>query len=186
MRRERLHCLVDVLSRWHAGELAADIAVVASNHPDHRDLCTFFGVDYEYPDGRFALSMARQQEGTSGRVEEIVHGSDGIMRLAPGFAESSGRRAWRFDGANDNPYVAEWRDLLSAVRNGTHVNEAERVTLSTLAAIMGRIAAYTGVDLTWDEVRAHPLDLRPPSDLAFTGRVQDAIAIPGQSPTGRT
>ena len=42
------HCLVDVLSRWHAGELAADIAVVASNHPDHRDLCTFFGVDYEY------------------------------------------------------------------------------------------------------------------------------------------
>lgn len=145
-----------------------------------------FGVDYEYPDGRFALSMARQQEGTSGRVEEIVHGSDGVMRLAPGFAESSGRRAWRFDGANGNPYVAEWRDLLSAVRNGTHVNEAERVTLSTLAAIMGRIAAYTGVDLTWDEVRAHPLDLRPPSDLAFTGRVQDAIAIPGQSPTGRT
>ena len=55
------HCLVDILSRWHAGELAADIAVVASNHPDHRELCEFFGVDYEYlpvGDDRAAQDLA--------------------------------------------------------------------------------------------------------------------------------
>ncbi|MDQ2678395.1 MAG: formyltetrahydrofolate deformylase [Actinomycetota bacterium] len=55
------HCLVDILSRWHAGELAADIAVVASNHPDHRALCEFFGVAYEYlpvGDDRAAQDLA--------------------------------------------------------------------------------------------------------------------------------
>ncbi len=46
------HCLVDLLSRWHAGELAAELVLVASNHPDHRELCGFFGVPFhELPVG---------------------------------------------------------------------------------------------------------------------------------------
>jgi len=143
-----------------------------------------FGVDYEYPDGRFALSMARQQEGTTGRVEELIYGSDGAMRMASGFAEVTGRRAWRFEGANENPYVAEWKSLIAAIRAGTPLNEAATVTKSTLTAIMGRIAAYTGTDITWDEVLAHPLDLRPPADLAFSARAQHPVPIPGRAPAG--
>jgi len=42
------HCLVDLLSRWHSGELHADIALVASNHPDHAELSEFFGVPYHH------------------------------------------------------------------------------------------------------------------------------------------
>lgn len=42
------HCLVDLLSRWHSGELRADVVMVASNHPDHEDLCRFFGVPYHH------------------------------------------------------------------------------------------------------------------------------------------
>jgi formyltetrahydrofolate deformylase len=42
------HCLVDLLSRWHSGELRADIALVASNHPDHAELSEFFGVPYHH------------------------------------------------------------------------------------------------------------------------------------------
>lgn len=140
-----------------------------------------FAVDYEYPEGRFALSMARQQDGTTGRVEEIIHGTDGVLRLSPGYAEVLGRRPWRFDGGNPNPYVAEWSDLLGAIRERRRVNETRTVTESTLAAIMGRMAAYLGTDLSWDEALAHPLDLRPPADLAFTSRAQDRVAIPGRS-----
>ena len=40
------HCLADLLMRWSAGELPADLRVVVSNHPDHRDLCASLGVPY--------------------------------------------------------------------------------------------------------------------------------------------
>jgi formyltetrahydrofolate deformylase len=42
------HCLLDLLARWRTGELHADIAFVASNHPDHADTCRFFGVPFHY------------------------------------------------------------------------------------------------------------------------------------------
>jgi len=40
------HCLVDLLSRWSAGELAAELSLVVSNHPDHADLAAFHGVPF--------------------------------------------------------------------------------------------------------------------------------------------
>lgn len=40
------HCLYDLLARWSTGELATDLAVVASNHPDHADLCAHMGVPF--------------------------------------------------------------------------------------------------------------------------------------------
>ncbi|MFM8303567.1 MAG: formyltetrahydrofolate deformylase [Actinomycetota bacterium] len=42
------HCLTDLLARNAAGELSADIRVVASNHPDHRATTEFYGVPYHY------------------------------------------------------------------------------------------------------------------------------------------
>jgi formyltetrahydrofolate deformylase len=42
------HCLVDLLTRWQAGELPADIAAVVSNHPEHAELAAFHGVPYHY------------------------------------------------------------------------------------------------------------------------------------------
>jgi formyltetrahydrofolate deformylase len=42
------HCLVDVLGRWRAGELPADVHLVASNHPDHAETAAFFGVPYHH------------------------------------------------------------------------------------------------------------------------------------------
>jgi len=40
------HCLIDLLARSKAGELPAELALVASNHPDHKDLSEFFGVPF--------------------------------------------------------------------------------------------------------------------------------------------
>src|SRR5262249_12280358 len=42
------HCLTDLLARWAAGELAADIRVVVSNHPDHEATARFYGVEYHH------------------------------------------------------------------------------------------------------------------------------------------
>jgi formyltetrahydrofolate deformylase len=65
------HCLLDLLARWRTGELHADIAFVASNHPDHAEACAFFGVPYHHlpvePEGK----PAQEQ-----RLAALVDGAD--------------------------------------------------------------------------------------------------------------
>jgi len=48
--------------------------------------------------------------------------------------------------------VREHTDLIAAIRAGARLNEGESVATSTLMAIMGRLAAYTGQEATWDFV----------------------------------
>lgn len=46
MASKQPHCLYDLLTRWKTGELAADLRVVISNHPDHEGICSHMGVPY--------------------------------------------------------------------------------------------------------------------------------------------
>jgi predicted dehydrogenase len=140
-----------------------------------------FAVDFEYPGDRFAASMCRQQDGTDGRVEEIVHGTEGTLLASSGRAEIRGRVNWKFTGPNPNPYVQEHVDLQDAVRgNAPSLNEGRRIAESTMAAIMGRMAAYTGKDLAWDAALADPMDLVPKDPKPGPG-VKESVAFPGQA-----
>ena len=42
------HCLHDLLNRWRTGELDVDIPVIVSNHPDHADTASWYGVEYHH------------------------------------------------------------------------------------------------------------------------------------------
>ena len=70
-------------------------------------------------------------------------------------------------------YVQEHMHLVHAIRTGNYVNEAERTALSTLTAIMGRTAAYTGQAVTWEAIMKSDMDLGPkniefgPVDMVF-------------------
>ncbi len=59
---------------------------------------------------------------------------------------------WRYREKAVDPYVQEHIDLINAIKNDTELNEAKQVTDSTLTAIMGREAAYSGAEVTWDEI----------------------------------
>lgn len=145
-----------------------------------------FGLEFEYPEDRFAMSMCRQQIGTPGRVEERITGTEGICRTHSGFAQITGANPWKFKGKQTNPYVQEHIDLQASIRgSGPYLNEAQRVAESTMCAIMGREAAYTGQMITWDEAMASNLDLTP-EVYAFTDRAQEEVAIPGVTTLDRT
>ena len=145
-----------------------------------------FAVDFEFAPissdkpPRFALSMARQQEGTAGRVEEVIYGTTGVAQLSSGSAKIIGQKPWAFKGPNNNPFVQEHIDLQKAIVDGTPLNETAQVAQSTMTAIMGRMAAYSGAELTWDEALANPMNLMPPS-LQFGPHPQAPVAIPGRS-----
>jgi formyltetrahydrofolate deformylase len=70
------HCLYDLLTRWRTGELAADIAVVVSNHPDHADVAAWFGVPFRHlpvtPDTKDEQEAALAQVLAAERIEVVV------------------------------------------------------------------------------------------------------------------
>jgi predicted dehydrogenase len=141
-----------------------------------------FAIEYEYPDGRQALSFCRQQDGTDGRVEETIFGTSGSMTTRPGYAVIGDGSSWRFSGNNGNPYVHEHVDLLASVRgDGPYLNEGVRVAHSTLTAIMGRMSAYTGKRVTWEQAMNSTLDLSP-SHYAFGDLAVRPVPEPGRTP----
>src|SRR5690554_3421165 len=85
------HCLVDVLSRWHSGELRADLALVASNHPDHEDLARFYGLPYHHlPVGGDPAAQDRaMRELLAAHDVELVVLARYMRILSPSFV-----RAW--------------------------------------------------------------------------------------------
>jgi predicted dehydrogenase len=114
-----------------------------------------FDVEYEYANGVRMFSYCGQIVRKWGSVSEHVHGATGAADLYDGrntIKPKSGT-AWRPTGIkNDNGYVNEHVDLINAIVKGTELNEAKNVTDSTLTAIMGREAAYSGSEVTWDDM----------------------------------
>lgn len=93
---------------------------------------------------------------------------------------------WHFKGAEKNPYQVEHDDLFAAIRNDTPYNELEYGAHSTMTAVMGRMATYSGKELSWDEVLNSTIDTMP-AELSWDAKpptVPDAngnypVAIPG-------
>jgi myo-inositol 2-dehydrogenase / D-chiro-inositol 1-dehydrogenase len=68
---------------------------------------------------------------------------------------------WRYRGDKGNPYQIEHDRLFEAIRNDLPFNEAENGAISTMTAIMGRMATYSGQMVTWDDALQSELDLSP-------------------------
>ncbi|MCR9076748.1 MAG: gfo/Idh/MocA family oxidoreductase, partial [bacterium] len=99
-----------------------------------------------------------------------------------GYAVSTGHTDWRFSGQNRNPYKQEHVDLIASILGeGRYLNEAKRVAESTLTAIMGRMSAYTGKSITWDQAMSSELDLSP-DVYSFSDLTVRPVAVPGKTP----
>jgi hypothetical protein len=104
--------------------------------------------------------MCRQLAGAEGHVGAYFAGSKGRAAIYSG--EITGASPYRYEGERPNMYVLEHADFVASLRAGKPLNEARPVAESTLAAILGREAAYTGKSISWDEMMASDMDLSPP------------------------
>lgn len=138
-----------------------------------------FAIEYRYPNGAWAMSMCRQTNRCSNRVEEIITGSNGTLHLRPGKARIEGAKSWEFSGNNPNPYVQEHKNLIAAIEGNSRLNEGRRVANSTLTAILGRNCAYSGQDIKWDQMMNSKLDLSPKA-YKWGSLEVPAIAMPGK------
>ena len=150
--------------------------------PKYGHIFDHFAIEYEYPNGVVMQSYCRQIDGCMGRVAEAIHGSTGRTWSDGRDAYILGKRPWKFEGDNPYPYVQEHKDLIASITgNGTYLNEAKRVAESTLTAIMGRMSAYTGKELTWEAALNSELDLSPPA-YEFGSLPTQEVAVPGKTP----
>ena len=142
-----------------------------------------FAVDFEYPGGARVLSMCRQIPGTRNQIGEHFIGAKGTSNAA---GRISGAKAWEFTqpAQKISPFVQEHTDLVASLRSGKPYNELKQIAESTLTAIMGREAAYTGQEVTWDEVLNADQDLTPPQ-VAFGPLEVPPVAMPGVTKLNR-
>jgi len=141
-----------------------------------------FAVEFEYPHGVRISSMCRQIEGCTENVSERVVGTKGRSYTDSSTGYLEGPNAYKYDGPNPNPYVQEHANLIKSIRGGNPLNEGRRVAESTLAAIMGRMSAYTGRALKWDwAMNASKLDLSLPK-YEFGDMAVAPVAVPGKTP----
>lgn len=144
-----------------------------------------FAVDFEYASGARVMSMCRQIQGTRGRVAEEFLGTNGRAKADQGRIEGPNAWAWQRPEQRVNPYVQEHTDLVASIRSGKPYNELKDVAESTLTAIMGREAAYTGQEVTWDEILKADQNLMPPQ-VAFGPLDVPPVAMPGVTTINRT
>lgn len=145
--------------------------------PEYGHIFDHFTVEYEYPGGVRVTSMCRQIDGTASRVGENIVGTRGTSN---GSSSIRGENAFRFEGQRPNPYVQEHTDLIASIRAGKPLNEGRQIAESTMTAIMGRMSAYTGKEVTWEQAMGSQLDLMPKT-LAFGPLPVAEVAVPGKT-----
>lgn len=154
--------------------------------PSYGHIFDHFMIEFEYPEGQHVTSMCRQQDGTARRVGERIIGTQGT---SDAHTQIQGENPWEYEvrpSEKVNPYVQEHTDLIASIREGNPLNEGQRVAESVLTAIMGREAAYTGQEITWDQVKNATLDLGPASYDFGEEFPIPPVPVPGETTLNRS
>jgi len=131
--------------------------------PDFGNIYDHHAVIYEWANGTRLHAYCRQQSGLRGDISVHVAGEKGIAKLAErdrGLVLETGDR-WAYDGPKNNIYQTEHDELFASIRKGQPINNGDYMCKSTLMAIMGRMATYTGQQITWEQAMNSKENLSP-------------------------
>jgi predicted dehydrogenase len=179
---------VDVVN-WVMG--TNPVAAYASGgrftRPDDSEMWDAMSIDYEYPGGRHVQVLCRQIPGSTGANDTAVYGTEGTCFIGAGSSPSrivdrEGKEIWKGLGSLPESYRQEHKDLIDTIRRGRPIVELDQTADSSLVAVLGRVAAYTGKRVTFDFMASESkLDLFP-TELAWDGsRPPPKFAIPGRT-----
>ncbi len=109
-------------------------------------------VFYEFPDGIRGFMAQRQIRNCYSDNSDYLICSEGVGTIK-GFSDPTmtGKESWRYDGPKADMYQVEHDELFASIRKGQPINDGVWMAHSTLMAIMGRTAAYTGKEISWTE-----------------------------------
>ena len=149
------------------------------NGKDNGEIFDHHFVEFTYKTGAVISSQCRHQPGCMRRVDESFQGTKGSVNMRYGdIVDLEGKEIYRYKSGNNtksskpsrsianglnepNPYQVEHDKLFASIRNGGVIADAENGAKSTLTAIMGRMATYSGKEITWDQAMNSKLELMP-------------------------
>ncbi len=155
------------------------IAANGGNIYDH------FEVNYEYAGGARGFLGCRQQPNCMNDNTATIYGTKGEARelgfAGMPFIKTNGEQSWRYKGPRPDMYQVEHDEMFAGIRKGEPINNGLRLAHTTLTAIMGRMAAYTGQEVTWEMALNSTEELVPPNinwDMALN---PPPMALPGRT-----
>jgi predicted dehydrogenase len=153
--------------------------------PEFGNIFDHFSVVYEYESGARGFHSCRQQEHCFSDNSDYILGGDGVAQIVRAFSGPymiKGKNHWRFK--EDKPtdmYQNEHDEFFASIRSGNPINNGNYMATSTLIAIMGRMAAYTGQEITWEQAMNSQESLAPKNPDWNTTIAVAPVAIPGQT-----
>jgi hypothetical protein len=106
-------------------------------------------------------------------------GSKGSAALTSRAMEITTDNKWRYDGAKNDHSQTEHDELFASIRDGKPINNGDYMSKSTLMAIMGRMATYTGQKITWEQALNSKENLSPDRYTWDGTPPKSEVAIPG-------
>ncbi len=142
-----------------------------------------FEVNYEFPGNARGFLGSRQQAGAADDNTATIFGTQGEGRELGfnGMPFIKGAKPWRYEGPRPNMYQVEHDELFASIRSGKPINDGVRIANTSLAAIMGRMAAYTGQEITWD-MALHSQEKLVPEHIDW----KTPISVPTWAMPGKT
>jgi predicted dehydrogenase len=150
--------------------------------PKYGNIFDHFNIVYEYENGVKAFARCRHFRGCSNDVTDHIFGTKGrvdVMRHR--IYDMTGNEIWRFKGRSKSMYQVEHDEFFASIRSGKLINNGDYMSKSSMLGIMGRTVAYTGKQLSWQQMMDSKLDLKPPS-YEFGKLDMRPIAVPGVTP----
>jgi predicted dehydrogenase len=150
--------------------------------PETGNVYDHFSVTYEYAGGVRAYHMCRHWENTPSDNSALFMGSKGVLTMQPWQQHHTveGAEAWRGSAPSNDMYQREHDVLFKSIRDGSPVNDGVFMSHSTLLGIMGRMAAYTGQVVTWEQAMNSAEDLNAEA-WGFGHRAVPGVAVPGKT-----
>lgn len=149
---------IDV-ANWFIGEYPVSAQGMGGrqvrNGIDHGEIFDHHFVEFTYPSGAVISSQCRHIPGTMNRVDEVFQGSKGNLEIGKGaIVDLNGNEIYNYgkDNNDPNPYQVEHDRLFASIRNNGVIADAENGAMSTLTAILGRMATYSGAQITLEQV----------------------------------
>ncbi len=148
--------------------------------PEYGNIFDHHSVVYEYANGARLISNTRQINGCKSDISIDILGSQGTARLTErrNGVRISSKGEWGYDGEEKNLYQVEHDELFASIRAGKPINNGEYMAKSSLLAIMGRMATYTGQEITWNMAWNSKEDLTPPR-YEWGELETPEVAVPG-------
>jgi myo-inositol 2-dehydrogenase / D-chiro-inositol 1-dehydrogenase len=143
-----------------------------------------FAITYDYPSGAKGFHFSRQQENCERSYLCETFGTKGraMANCSRPVHNVVGTNPWEYTGVQNDMYQTEHDELFASIRSGNPINNGEWMANSTMLAIMGRMAAYTGRKITWEEAMNSTEKLGPDSVTFDTPVPKIEVARPGFTP----